>query len=79
MASKSKVKKVVAKKAPAKKVVKDDGIYWVVLQKGLWSAKVVALKRTRLEAQAHADALDSDDWLSYNRYVVQRVELSLGS
>lgn len=74
---KAAVKKTVTKKAkPANKQRLDDGIYWVVLERKILSAQAKSLHETRAEAQTEADRLDKTSSYSFNRYVVQRVELS---
>ncbi len=75
MAKKSATKKAATtKKAAAAK--KDDGIYWVVLERKVLSAHAKSLHKTRVAAQVEADRLDKISPYSFNRYVVQRVELS---
>jgi hypothetical protein len=53
-----------------------DNVYYVVMQRGFLSAKALTLFSTREAAQEAAAALETTSSAPYNKYVVNRVELT---
>lgn len=67
--------KKATKKAAKKTVKKQDKVYYVVMERKFFSMSPVSLHRTRVKATDKANALDAVSGLSFNKYVVHRVEL----
>ena len=53
--------------------VKQDGVYWVVLERRFFSMKAIGLLETRDAAERFADYMEDT---TGKNYVVQRVELT---
>lgn len=68
-------KKTATKKVTKKAVVKDP-VFYVVMERKLTSVSAVGLYQNRADAQTAAEYLDDQAGLSFNKYVVQRVELT---
>lgn len=69
-------KKTAAKKTAAKKTVAKDPVFYVVMERKLTSVSAVGLYETRADAETAAQYLDDNSGLSFNKYIVQRVELT---
>lgn len=54
----------------------EDNVYYVVMERGVLSAKARSLHSTRGVANAVATSLESQSMAPYNKYIVQRVELT---
>lgn len=56
--------------------VAEDNVYYVVMERGILSAKARSLHSTRDVATALAASLENQSMAPYNKFVVQRVELT---
>lgn len=74
MAAKKAAKKVTKRVTKAVRKAVADPVFYVVLERGPFSAKAVSLHATREAALARSNYLESQSNAIYNKYSVQRVE-----
>ena len=75
--TKKTTKKAVrkTKSVPVDAIVLKDNILWAVVERKFLTSQVHSVYTTQEEASFWQDHLDTNSGLSFNKYVVQRVEL----
>lgn len=68
-------KKATTKQVPINSIVLSDNILWAVIERRMLHPQVIGLFKTQSQAEAYAAGKDTESGLSFNKYIVQRVEL----
>jgi len=75
MAAKKAAKKVTTTVRKVRAKATPDKTHYVVMERNLFSAKPIALYKSRETASNKASFLEDQNVLPYNKYTVQRVDL----